>query len=123
MSAWAYVAAILGCGVGAVMRYAIGTWRREHHLPWPTLAANALGTLVLGAAAALLEEGQLSATSAFVIGSGLAGGLTTFSTLAVDAVVLWRTSPRKAVLYLAVTGAVGVASGALGWAVAAAAVN
>jgi len=115
-----FVAAALGCGCGAVIRFALGTLRREHHLPWPTFLANVLGTLLLGAAAALLDNGTLSATAAFVVGGGLAGGLTTFSTLAVDAVVMWRASRGKAVLYVAVTGIVGAVAGGLGWAIASA---
>lgn len=115
-----FVAAALGCGVGAVIRFALSTLRREHHLPWPTLVANLLGTFLLGAATALLGNGTLSSTAAFIVGGGVAGGLTTFSTLAVDAVVLWRTSRRRAVLYVAITGVLGAGAGALGWAIASA---
>jgi len=113
-----FVAAMLGCGFGAVIRFALGTLRREHHLPWPTLVANLLGTALLGAAGALLDNGTLSSTAAFIVGGGVAGGLTTFSTLAVDSVVLWRTSRRNAVLYVAITGVSGAAAGALGWMIA-----
>jgi len=115
-----FVAAMLGCGFGAVIRFALGALRREHHLPWPTLLANLLGTALLGAAGALLDNGTLSSTAAFIVGGGVAGGLTTFSTLAVDSVVLWRGSRRNAVLYVAITGVAGAASGALGWAIASA---
>ena len=120
MSPETYLAAAVGCGIGAVIRFAITTRRREHHLPWPTLVANIVGTLLLGASAALLDSGRLSESAAFVVGAGVAGGLTTFSTLAVDAVVLWRTSRRKAVVYLAVTGILGMAAGVIGWGAASA---
>lgn len=120
MTPGVFVAAMLGCGLGAVLRFALGTLRREHHLPWPTLVANLIGTALLGAAAALLDNGTLSSTAAFIVGGGVAGGMTTFSTLAVDSVVLWRSSRRNAVLYVAITGIAGAAAGALGWAIASA---
>lgn len=113
-------AAIAACGVGAVARFWIGTWRRPHHWPWPTLVANVVGTAVLGASASLLHSGALGDGAAWVLGAGLAGGLTTFSTLATEAVVLWRESPRAATAYLAVTAVAGMASGWAAWLLAAA---
>ncbi len=118
MTPTVFVAAALGTGFGAVLRFALSSLRREHHLPWPTLVVNMLGSALLGAAGALLDNGMLSSAEAFVVGGGVAGGLTTFSTLSVDAVVWWRTSRRNAVLYLAITGVAGVGAGALGWALA-----
>ncbi len=115
MTPLTFVLATIGCGAGSVMRFWLGTWRRPHHLPWPTLLANVLGTALLGAAAFLTESGHLSAAGAFIVGGGIAGGLTTFSTLAVDAIVLWRASHSRAVMYLAVTGLAGVAAGYAGW--------
>ncbi len=115
MTALTFVLAALGCGFGAVLRFWLNTWRRPHHLPWPTVLANVLGTALLGAAAFLSDTGQLSAAGAFIVGGGVAGGLTTFSTLAVDAIVLWRASRSRAVFYLVTTAAAGVAAGAAGW--------
>ena len=118
MSVATFVAASIGCGCGAMIRYALSTLRREHHLPWPTLVANLLGTLLLGAAAALVDSDSLSTSAAFVIGGGIAGGLTTFSTLAVDSVVMFKASRPTAIAYLAITGIGGIAAGAIGWALA-----
>lgn len=115
MTALTFLLAALGCGFGAVLRVWLSTWRRPHHLPWPTVLANVLGTGLLGAATFLSDSGQLSAAGAFIVGGGVAGGLTTFSTLAVDAVVLWRSSRSRAVFYLATTGISGIVAGAAGW--------
>ncbi len=115
MTATTFVLAALGCGLGSVLRFWLSTWRRPHHMPWPTVLANVLGTALLGAAASLDDAGHLSAAGSFIIGAGIAGGLTTFSTLAVDAVVLWRASRTRAFAYVAVTGAAGVAAGLIGW--------
>lgn len=118
MSAATLVLAALGCGLGAMARFALGTLRREHHLPWPTLLANVLGTVLLGATAALVDADRVSGAAAIVVGGGVAGGLTTFSTLAVDAVVLWKRSPKLALGYLVTTGALGVIAGWIGWGLA-----
>ncbi|NTV40175.1 MAG: fluoride efflux transporter CrcB [Demequinaceae bacterium] len=118
MTGLSFVAACLGCGLGAVLRYWLSTWRRPHHLPWPTLLANVLGTALLGAAAALSDADHLSAAGALIVGGGVAGGLTTFSTLAVDGLVLWRSSRARALAYLLATGVTGVVAGLIGWAVA-----
>jgi CrcB protein len=115
MSAWAYLAAILACGVGALGRYALGLARKPHHLPWPTLAANVVGSAVLGAAAGAVHNGA-PAWVLVVAGAGLAGGITTFSSLALDAVTLWGGGRRRgAVGYLAATMALGVVAAWLGW--------
>lgn len=117
MTAWAYAAAIVACGVGAAARYALGLARASHQLPWPTLVANVAGSAVLAAAAAAVHEGAPSWVL-LLFGAGLAGGLTTFSSLALDAVTLWGTGRRSwAVGYLATTAVAGLAAAAVGWAV------
>ena len=116
MSAWLYVAAILACGVGAAGRYALGLARAPHQLPWPTVVANVVGSAVLGAAAAAVHGGA-PAWVLVVFGAGLAGGITTFSSLALDAVTLWGSARRAAAVgYLVVTLALGVTAAWLGWA-------
>ena len=115
MSAWAYVAAIVACGVGAAGRYGLGLARKPHQYPWPTLVANIVGSLVLGAAAAAVDGGA-PGWVLVVLGAGLAGGITTFSSLALDAVTLWSAARRwAAVGYLAVTLAGGLGAAWLGW--------
>ena len=118
MTAQTFLFAVLGCGLGSVLRFWLSTWRRPHHWPWPTLLANVLGTALLGTAASLTDAGHLSAAGSFIVGGGFAGGLTTFSTLAVDALVLWRSSRSRAIAYVAVTGAAGVVAGFAGWEIA-----
>ncbi len=84
-----------GGAIGSLARYALtvlfsllgGTW-----LPIATLTANAVGCLAIG----LLAQWsiQQEATNHWgVIGVrvGLLGGLTTFSTFAIDVLRLWQT--------------------------------
>jgi len=57
--------------------------------PFGTLAVNVAGSFVLGVSAELALEGRIPASAAIGIGAGLCGGLTTFSTVAVDLARLW----------------------------------
>jgi CrcB protein len=116
MTWWVYAAAIVACGVGAASRYALAEARRPHQVPWPTLVANVVGSVVLGAAAAAVHSGAPDWVF-IVLGAGLAGGITTFSSLALDAVTLWGNARRSAaVAYLAATLVLGVTAAWLGWA-------
>lgn len=119
MSGWMYAAAILACGVGSVGRYALGLVRAPHQFPWPTVVANIVGSAVFGAAAGAVSAGAPEWVL-LVAGAGLAGGITTFSSLALDAVTLWGRGRRGAALaYLGVTMALGVFAAFAGWLIAA----
>lgn len=110
--------AIAACGAGSVLRFYVASFGRPDSAPWPTLAVNVIGTGLLGASSCLLDKGAIGAGAALIIGTGFAGGLTTFSTLAVELASLWRDSPSKAVAYGVTTVALGTLAGALGWAAA-----
>ena len=117
MTAWTYAAAILACGLGAAGRYALGLLRRPHQFPWPTLVANIVGTAVLAGAARAVHDGAPDWVL-LVVGAGLAGGITTFSSLALDAVTLWGSGARaRSVAYLSATLIAGVAAAWLAWAI------
>ncbi|MCT1479999.1 CrcB family protein [Microbacterium sp. p3-SID336] len=91
-----FVAAALAGGVGAVLRYLIdlGVARLAgRRFPWGILVVNVSGAFGLGLVTAALPEG------AFVLGAGLLGGYTTFSTAMLDAVALWRDGERGAALF------------------------
>ena len=79
--------------VGALVRYHLGAFvhssanralASETEFPFGTLFVNALGSFILGVAAALLSGAFFSQIIYVAIGVGFCGSLTTFSTLAVD---------------------------------------
>lgn len=80
-------------GVGAVLRYLVdvGVSRLAgRRFPWGILVVNATGSFALGVVTAGLPD------LAFVVGAGLLGGYTTFSTAMLDALLLWRNGERPA---------------------------
>lgn len=69
--------------VGAVLRYLVDRAvqaRTAGVMPWGTMTVNVVGSLVLGAVVGLAADGRLAAAVAAVLGAGLCGGFTTFST-------------------------------------------
>ncbi|GMA36471.1 CrcB family protein [Demequina litorisediminis] len=113
MSAWAYAAAILACGIGALGRHLLARSLPVTGLAWHTIVANTLAAAVVGAAAGVADAHP---AMLLVLGSGIGGGLSTFSTLAVDAARMWEASERRrATLYLALTGTLGILAAWCGW--------
>lgn len=112
MSPLLFLAASLAGGVGAVLRYLVdlGIARLAgRRFPWGILVVNLTGSFVLGLVATALPD------AAFVLGAGLLGGYTTFSTAMLDAVVLWRDGERAAAVFDAAGMlALGLLAGGLG---------
>ncbi|MCC2310040.1 fluoride efflux transporter FluC [Cellulomonas chengniuliangii] len=116
------VGVAVGSGVGAQLRFAterLHARARERRglgrpsFPWATLTVNVVGSVALGAAAALAARGVISSPWLTVLGIGLAGGLTTFSTFALDVVSLARDHRvAHAVLDIALHLALGLGAGA-----------
>ncbi|WP_062463405.1 FluC/FEX family fluoride channel [Demequina soli] len=117
MSGWAYAAAALGCGLGACVRFALGWLDARKVFPWPTILANILGAALLGGVVAAGDDALLGPAGAFALGTGVAGGLSTFSSLAVDVVVLAKDGRlRAATGYVAATVVLGLAAAGAGYA-------
>lgn len=101
----------VGGALGSVLRYALGRHLdgRWHH---GTLAANTLASLLLGACAAWSLDGAALA----LVGTGFCGGLSTYSSLVVQARDLGM---RRGTSYAVVTIALGLGACALGFLLAA----
>lgn len=100
--------AFLG-GVGAVMRLLVSSWlnRGRTAADWPlgTLIVNLSGAFVLG----LLAGSGSGWRTPAIIGLGLLGAYTTFSTWMIEAAALAETGNReRATLYIAASLTLGL---------------
>lgn len=104
-----------GGGLGAGLRYGVGLAAMRVFglgFPWGTLICNVVGSLAMGVlvgalAYGLLGDGQEAHDARLLLGVGLLGGFTTFSTFSVDAVSLWqRGDVTPALAYAAASVAI-----------------
>jgi CrcB protein len=99
MNALVFAAAAVAGGAGAGLRYLVdlGIARLVGtRYPWGVLLINLTGSFVLG----VVTGGFPGA--AFIVGAGLLGGYTTFSTAMLDTVALWRDGEIPAAAFNAV---------------------
>lgn len=117
MSPLLFVGAALAGGLGAVLRYGVDQAVARvagRRFPWGILVVNLTGSFALGVVTTALPH------AAFLLGAGLLGGYTTFSTAMLDAVALWRDGERGASVFDAVgMMALGLVAAGLGLALGA----
>ncbi|MGN8026659.1 fluoride efflux transporter FluC [Microbacterium sp. 22242] len=80
-------------------------------VPWATLAVNLAGAFLIGVLAARLPG---SSAVRVLLGTGMLGGFTTYSSLAVGTATLWHAQPLLAAGYAAGSVILGIAAAALG---------
>jgi fluoride exporter len=110
-----------GGSIGAVARYAISLAlpTETGRFPWGTFLINITGSFILGfLLIVLIEQFPMGRLARPVIGTGLIGAYTTFSTFMVESVLLVRAGdPAIAAIYLVaslVLGLLAVFVGMLG---------
>lgn len=81
------VVTLIAGGLGAVVRHLV---TRVVRVPWGVLAVNAAASLVAGAVLGTADAATIDPAIVHVLTAGFAGGLSTFSTLAVETVQLVR---------------------------------
>lgn len=115
MSPWLLVAALAG-GVGAGLRYVVDRWLTPANgarFPLGILVVNVSGSFVLGVITGLGTA--IAPELSLVLGLGLLGGYTTFSTVSVETVLLaQRKRWRPAALNLFGTLALAAIAAGLG---------
>jgi CrcB protein len=103
---------------GTLARYEVGiAWPTPAgHFPFATFCVNTSGALLLGLfLAAAVERRPAGRHLRAFVATGLLGGWTTYSTLAVEAVALTRGGhPFTALGYLALSLVAGLAAATLG---------
>jgi CrcB protein len=105
-------AVFAGGAAGTLARAGLATLMPVHpgHWPWATFTVNIAGAFILGfVTTRLLERLPLSAYRRPLLGTGLCGGLTTFSTMQVEALqMIEHNEYRLAAAYTTVSIAAGL---------------
>ncbi|WP_416956444.1 fluoride efflux transporter CrcB [Nocardioides sp. T5] len=109
---------LVGGAVGAPLRYLTDLLVQARHdsvFPWGTFTVNVLGSLVLGVAAGSVVALSPPSWVLALVGTGLCGAFTTFSTFGFETIRLieegsWSTALVNSVASLAV--GLGVCAGA-----------
>ncbi len=101
-----------GGALGTGARLALGVIVPESAgIPLAVLIANVAGALLLGILASRLPG---SSDARLFLGTGVLGGFTTYSALAVGATGLWMQTPALAAGYAVGSVVLGLAAAALG---------
>ncbi|WP_330235811.1 fluoride efflux transporter CrcB [Streptomyces sp. NBC_00566] len=113
---------IVGGMAGAPLRYLTDRAVQKRHdavFPWGTLTVNVLGCLILGLLTGAVTAGAASSHVQLLIGTGLCGALTTYSTFSYETLRLTETGSRfLAAANVAASVAAGLGAAFLGTALA-----
>ncbi len=121
MNLWSSLWLVMAGGaLGAGARFLIGAWLLRQlgaGFPWGTFAVNVLGSFGAGLLLVWLQKPEAAPWLRPLLMTGVLGGLTTWSALMVDCLLLWREleRPGLALLYLALTLVFGIAALLGGW--------
>jgi len=100
-----------GGAVGSVARYGVGYFAARAlgvGFPWGTLIINVLGGLAMGVLTGKLDPSHEDMR--LLIGVGVLGGFTTFSTFSIETVHLLERNPGLGALYVAASVILSVAA-------------
>ncbi|WP_433531103.1 fluoride efflux transporter CrcB [Micromonospora sp. CA-263727] len=112
----------LGAAVGAPLRYLVDRAVQARHgsaFPWGTLVVNLAGCLLLGILIGGAAAGAVPGSLVTLLGTGLCGALTTYSTFGYETVRLFADGDRLgALLNVGLSVAAGLAAAFAGVALA-----
>ncbi|MFF5213657.1 fluoride efflux transporter FluC [Micromonospora sp. NPDC000442] len=105
----------LGAALGAPLRYLVDRAVQARHdsvFPWGTFVVNVVGSLLLGVLIGGAAVGAVPGSLVALLGVGLCGALTTYSTFGYETVRLFETGARFYALFnagVSVVAALGAA--------------
>ncbi|MER7583707.1 fluoride efflux transporter CrcB [Kitasatospora sp. NPDC097691] len=105
---------VAGAVVGAPLRYLTDRAVQSRHdsvFPWGTFTVNVVGCLILGTVTGAVAAGAASSRVQLLLGTGLCGALTTYSTFSYETLRLAGTGAgRYALANVAGSVAAGLAA-------------
>ncbi|MFB7631092.1 fluoride efflux transporter CrcB [Streptomyces sp. NPDC056149] len=104
---------LIGAVVGAPLRYLTDRAVQQRHdtlFPWGTFTVNVIGSLILGLVTGAVAAGAAPTQVQLLIGTGLCGALTTYSTFSYETLRLSQDGARL----FAVANVVGSLTAGLG---------
>lgn len=107
--------AAFGAAIGSLARLQISYWIQtpsETSFPWSTFIVNVIGALLIGLVASSPKIMNNETRRHFVV-TGVLGGFTTFSAIAVETLNL-ATTPLISITYVIATFAIGVVATHIG---------
>ncbi|MFI2645119.1 fluoride efflux transporter CrcB [Streptomyces sp. NPDC018610] len=88
---------IVGAAVGAPLRYLTDRTVQSRHdtvFPWGTFSVNVVGSVILGLVTGAVAAGGISSNTQLLLGTGLCGALTTYSTFSYETLRLAEDGAR-----------------------------
>ena len=85
------IAVFIGCGLGGPARWGLSRYAADHlasPLPSGTIAVNLIGSFLIGFLFALFKDSVVPMPVRLLLTTGFLGGFTTFSTFALETVLL-----------------------------------
>ena len=108
-----------GGAAGTILRYLLVSLTDSKHqtaFPWGTFSVNLSGSLVIGLLAGAFLKNNLTDEWKLFLCVGLLGGFTTFSSLAIEAVQLFRAGNIfTGLIYVVLTNVTGILLAWLGF--------
>lgn len=105
-----FLLVMAGGAVGSAARYGVGKltlgWFGPDY-PWGTLAVNVIGGFLMGLLAGVLARTGGSEHTRLLLGVGVLGGFTTFSSFSLDAVLMIERGQWSAALLYALVSVTG----------------
>ncbi|MGD3105677.1 fluoride efflux transporter CrcB [Streptomyces sp. YGL11-2] len=88
---------VAGAMVGAPLRFLTDRFVQARHdsvFPWGTFAVNVSGSLILGTLTGAVAAGAATSHAQLLVGTGLCGALTTYSTFSYETLRLTTDGAR-----------------------------